>query len=73
MRQLIYLLFFYAQNDLRQLLALYQIMDYKGGRTLEELIKFVENHGVVEEEDGDDDDDDDDEDDEEEEPPRDEL
>ena len=47
-------------------------MDYKGGRTLEEMIKFVENRGVAEEEE-DDDDDDGEEEEEEEEPARDEL
>ena len=53
----------------------YQVVDYKGGRTLEEMIKFVENRGAAEEEEDDDDDDDDDdeEEEEEEEPPRDEL
>lgn len=57
-----------------------EIIDYKGGRTLEELIKFVENHGVVEEEEEEDDDEEDgdedeeeEEEEEEEEAPRDEL
>ena len=30
---------------------MHQIIDYRGARTLEELIKFVENRGVQEEDD----------------------